>query len=95
VAAGRIAAPVTVVLEGAARAAAAGATRAGGASGLNVVAAPGSGDDAIVAAVAGAGPAGDVTVVTADRGLRDRVQGLGAAVVGPRWLLDRLGSDPA
>jgi rRNA-processing protein FCF1 len=31
-----------------------------------------------------------VTVVTADRELRRRVQQLGCEVVGPRWLLDRL-----
>jgi hypothetical protein len=32
-------------------------------------------------------------VVTADRGLRARVEAVGAAVVGPSWLLDRLGPD--
>jgi hypothetical protein len=29
-------------------------------------------------------------VVTADRGLRDRVSQVGADVCGPRWLLDRI-----
>jgi hypothetical protein len=47
-----------------------------------VVAAPGSGDDTIVQLVReNAGR--DITVVTADRGLRDRVTALGARVVGP------------
>jgi hypothetical protein len=30
-------------------------------------------------------------VVTADRGLRERVAAVGAEVRGPGWLLDRLG----
>jgi predicted DNA-binding protein (UPF0278 family) len=29
-------------------------------------------------------------LVTADRGLRQRAEALGAAVVGPSWLLQRL-----
>jgi hypothetical protein len=29
--------------------------------------------------------------VTADRGLAERARKVGADVVGPRWLLDRLG----
>jgi uncharacterized protein YaiI (UPF0178 family) len=50
--------------------------------GVRVVAAPGSGDDTIVQLVReNAGR--DITVVTADRGLRDRVTALGARVVGP------------
>ncbi len=44
--------------------------------------APGSGDDAIVDLVR-AYQDRDVTVVTADRGLRDRVTALGAKVSGP------------
>ncbi|HEY7225331.1 MAG TPA: hypothetical protein VH561_17290 [Micromonosporaceae bacterium] len=62
---------------------------------VRVVAAPsrGSGDDAIVALVATAlaestsadpGVARRCVVVTADRGLRDRVTALGAEVAGPR-----------
>lgn len=52
--------------------------------GVTVVAAEGSGDDEIVRLVrASQGP---VVVVTADRGLRDRVRALGAGVVGPRSL---------
>ena len=53
--------------------------------GVRVVAAPGSGDDAIVDLVR-SGPAGDDVVVTADRGLRERVTALGARVVGPSAL---------
>lgn len=51
---------------------------------VRVVAAPGSGDDTIVALVAEAGGAREVLVVTADRELRERVGELGAAVTGPR-----------
>lgn len=47
--------------------------------------APGSGDDAIVELVR-ANPGRPVTVVTADRGLRERVKALGATVQGPRSL---------
>jgi rRNA-processing protein FCF1 len=59
-----------------------------------VVLAVGSGDDAIVDVVRAAvtedsGRA--ITVVTADRGLRERVEALGASTVGPRWLWDHLG----
>ena len=50
---------------------------------IRVVAAEGSGDDAIVDLVAAAGDR-PTTVVTADRALRERVQALGADVVGPR-----------
>jgi rRNA-processing protein FCF1 len=74
---------VTVVLEGQSRA---GAEEAE-VDGVEVVHAPGEGDDTI-AATAGANQ--DVIVVTADRGLADRVRATDAEVVGPRWLLDRL-----
>lgn len=85
VAAGAVDAPVVVVLEGAARAGvAAGAAGAD----VDVVHASGSGDDAIVDVVTAA--TGPVRVVTADRGLRARVARLGADLVGPGWLLDRL-----
>ncbi|MEU2040037.1 NYN domain-containing protein [Nocardia niwae] len=84
-------AEVVVVLEGAAKAAvAAGDPESGG---VRVVRADGSGDDAIVALVVAAGAERSrrpVTVVTADRGLRDRVAAAGAETVGPTWLLDRL-----
>jgi hypothetical protein len=53
---------------------------------VEVVAAPGSGDDAIVDLVESCEPGRRVLVVTADRGLRERVRALGAEVVGPRAL---------
>lgn len=57
-------------------------------AGIRVLPAPNSGDDTIVGVAAEA--AGPVTVVTADRGLRERVVAEGATVVGPqtlyRWL---------
>lgn len=49
--------------------------------GVRVVAAPGSADDTIVELVRAAPAA--VSVVTADRGLRARVEALGARVLGP------------
>jgi hypothetical protein len=51
--------------------------------GVRVESAPGSGDDAIVALVAAEGAGRRVVVVTADRGLRERVTALGAEVRGP------------
>jgi 8-oxo-dGTP diphosphatase len=72
-----------LVVEGAAK-----RTAFGPADRVRVVAAPGSGDDAIVAeAAATAGPR---LVVTADRELRRRCQAAGAAVTGPGWLLGLL-----
>ena len=58
---------------------------------LDVVRAPGSGDDAIVEAVRAAVDAGHapVVVVTADRELRARVEAIGATVRGPSWLRDQ------
>ncbi len=59
--------------------------------GVEVVGARGSGDDAVVAVVAEHTGAGrPLLVVTADRELRSRVAELGADLVGPRGLLDRL-----
>lgn len=55
-------------------------------AGVRVVDARGSGDDAIVDLVRAAGGGRPVVVVTADRGLRDRVIALGAEVRGPRSL---------
>jgi len=83
VAAGRLDPPVTVVLEGRARA---GADEAG-VDGVEVVHAPGEGDDTI-AAIAEAHRG--VIVVTADRELAERVRAANAEVVGPTWLLDQL-----
>ena len=84
VAAGTVAGPVTVVLEGQARRGRA----AGDHGGVTVVHAPGVGDDMIAALAADLGA--DATVVTADRALAARVTTTGGAVVGPRSLLERL-----
>jgi hypothetical protein len=83
VTAGGLSAPVTVVLEGRARSGADEAV----VDGVEVVHAPAEGDDTI-AAIADGTP--DVVVVTADRGLAERVRAAGGEVVGPRWLLDKL-----
>ncbi|WP_041952805.1 NUDIX domain-containing protein [Microbispora sp. H10830] len=78
---------MVAVLEGAA----AGAADPGPVTGdLTVMVAGGSGDDAIVEAVRDARPWETTLVVTADRGLRERVTALGALVAGPRWLLQQL-----
>jgi 8-oxo-dGTP diphosphatase len=74
---------LVAVTEGAARTATAP-------QGVEVVPAPGSGDDMIVEVVDGARPWDRVFVVTADRGLRARVAARGAAVIGPRWLITHL-----
>jgi Uncharacterized BCR, YaiI/YqxD family COG1671 len=83
VTAGRLESPVTLVLEGQARA---GADEAD-VDGVEVVHAPGEGDDTI-ATIAGAHPG--AIVVTADRGLAERVRVVNAEVVGPSWLLAQL-----
>jgi 8-oxo-dGTP pyrophosphatase MutT (NUDIX family) len=59
--------------------------------GVEVVAAPGSGDDTIVDVVDARSGTRPVVVVTADRELRSRVEALGATTLGPRSLLDLLG----
>jgi rRNA-processing protein FCF1 len=81
---------VVVVLEGVARRAMKDHPQWGN---LRVVLADGSGDDAIVDVVRAAAaeePERSITVVTADRGLRERVEAHGAESVGPSWLLDHL-----
>jgi hypothetical protein len=70
-----------MVLEGAARAAAARIEKAP----VRLVQAAGSGDDAIVALVGEL--SGRVVVVTADRELRRRCEAAGAEVLGPSWLI--------
>lgn len=81
---------IVVILEGAARAAVSGAD-ASDTDALTVVMAPASGDDTIVTTTSDlSGKNADVTVVTADRGLRQRVEPTGATTAGPRWLLDQL-----
>jgi len=84
----RPAAAWVLVLEGRARDAAAGLRDA---APVRVVCAPGSGDDAIAGVAAEVIASGEsCLVVTADRELRRRCEALGAAVVGPRWLLGLL-----
>lgn len=61
---------------------------------VRVVAAERDGDQAIVDTVRGLmSVTASVQVVTADRGLRSRVEELGAAVVGPSWLRAHLPPD--
>jgi hypothetical protein len=68
---------VVLVVEGAARGLAS-------VDEVRVVSAPRSGDDSVVELVRAAGPERACAVVTADRGLRDRVRAAGATVLGPR-----------
>ncbi len=67
---------VVLVVEGRARGVASSAE-------VRVESAPGSGDDRIVELVAAEGAGRTVVVVTADRGLRERVTARGATVRGP------------
>ena len=50
---------------------------------------PGHGDDTLVAVAAASDE--PVVLVSADRELAERVRRSGADVVGPTWLLERLG----
>ncbi len=78
---------VVLVVEGAAKA----GVRAGRDGHVRTVHAKGHGDDTIVEQARAAAERGDrVAVVTADRMLQARVQGVGAVVLGPTWLLDQL-----
>jgi len=82
---------VVLILEGAAKR----GNPAGQDGRLRTVHAAGSGDETIVETVKAQVDVGDgrgVTVVTADRVLRDRVEAAGARSVGPSWLLDQLDS---
>jgi hypothetical protein len=83
---------VVVILEGAARAAVS-RPDAPDVGTLRVVLADGSGDDTIVdvtAECAAHDSNPEITVVTADRGLRQRIEPTGATPEGPRWLLAQL-----
>jgi hypothetical protein len=71
-------AEIVLVVEGAAR-------RVPAVPGVRVIAAEGSGDDAIVE-LCQENRGRDIVAVTADRVLRDRVTELGARAVGPRTL---------
>ena len=84
VAAGELDPSVTIVLEGQARS---GADESD-VDGVVVVHAPGEGDDTIAAIAAT--HRHEAVVVTADRGLAERVRGTDGDAVGPNWLLDRL-----
>ena len=58
---------------------------------MQTVHAPRDGDATIVEQARLAAERGSaVTVVTADRFLRARVEGVGARAMGPSWLLDQL-----
>ncbi|HEU0042409.1 MAG TPA: hypothetical protein VFQ15_08665 [Jiangellaceae bacterium] len=83
VTAGRLDPPVTLVLEGQARA----GVEESDVDGIRVVHAAGEGDETIATCAA---TYDEVVVVTADRGLADRVRAANGDVVGPTWLLDRL-----
>jgi hypothetical protein len=64
--------------------------------GVRLVRAPGSGDDAVAGTAAALAGDDDVLVVTADRGLRERLPAA-VRVAGPGWLLaaaDRAGGGP-
>jgi hypothetical protein len=85
---------VAVVLEGAAKAA---VTKDPDPDfpNLHIILANGSGDDAIVdhvTAAFAAAPTRPITVITADRGLRARLEPLGAQTTGPTWLWTHLPS---
>jgi rRNA-processing protein FCF1 len=82
--AGRFAEPVVVVLEGAARS----GVEEGVADGVRVLHAPGSGDDKLIATANDA--VDQVTLVSADRALRQRAEAVGARVARPGWLIDLL-----
>ena len=86
VAEGTLTPPVVVVLEGQAKK----GVEPGVAEGVEVVHAPGHGDDTLVTVAAGSDE--PVVLVSADRELTERVRRSGADVVGPTWLLERLPS---
>jgi rRNA-processing protein FCF1 len=73
---GQLADPVVLVLEGKAR----GGVPAGVVDGVKVLHAAGSGDDMLIDVISESSD--QVTLVTADRQLRQRAEALGANVVG-------------
>jgi hypothetical protein len=83
----RLPEPVVIVLEGAARP----GVEEGLVDGVEIIHAPGEGD-ATLAALAEAGGEG-VILVSADRALGERVRRAGGDVLGPKWLLERLGPE--
>jgi hypothetical protein len=84
---GRFDTPVVVVLEGQARR----GVEPGVIDGVEVVHAPGEGDDTLVALALAAGV--PLVLVTADRGLRERVKSADVEAVGPSWLYGLLEHD--
>ncbi len=74
---------IVMVVEGA-------ASDVASAAGVEVITAPGSGDDAIAELAAPSATDEHRVVVTADRELRTRCEAAGATVTGPRWLLETL-----
>ena len=79
---------IALVLEGQAK----GGVPKGSDGHLRTVHANRDGDQAIVDVVRAARERDDqVVVVTADRGLQLRVEGLGARTMSPSWLLDLIG----
>ncbi|MGZ4115561.1 MAG: hypothetical protein ACXVQT_10850, partial [Actinomycetota bacterium] len=81
---GNLTGPVLVVLEGQAKQ----GVDAGIADGVEVVHAPGHGDDTLVAVATESDE--PVVLVSAVRELAERVRRCGADVVGPAWLVERL-----
>lgn len=81
--AGSVDAPITLVVEGQARA----GVEESDIDGVVVVHASADGDGTIAELTT---MHDDVVVVTADRGLAVRVRAANGNVVGPNWLLDRL-----
>ena len=78
---------VVLVLEGQAR----GGVRVGRDGHVSTVHAPAAGDDTIVSQARMAAIRGRrVTVVTADRMLQARAEGVGAQSLSPSWLLDQI-----
>jgi hypothetical protein len=82
----RLLKPVVIVLEGAARQ----GVEEGLVDGVEVIHAPGEGDDTLAALAEVGGD--DVILVSADRALGERVRRVGGDVRGPTWLLERLGA---
>ena len=80
----RLIPPVVVVLEGVARQ----GVDEDVAYGVEVVHAPGRGDDTLVALASTATE--PVLLVSADKALGERCRAIGSEVVGPGWLLSRL-----
>ena len=79
--------PVVMVLEGVARQ----GVEEGVADGVEIVHAPHGGDDTLARLAEAGGE--DVILVSADRALGERIRHAGGKVVGPNWLLARLGPD--